>query len=128
MNMNYYNPVYTPQQSQQGLIWVQGEAAAKSYLVAPNNTVVLMDSEGDKFYIKSTDMSGMPTMRTFAYKELLPGGQSAPNSPILAKGGDYVERAEMDALLGRLAEIEKALGEKRPEHSCRIKKAVSDDE
>ena len=28
-----------PQQGQTGLIWVQGEAAAKSYLVAPGSTV-----------------------------------------------------------------------------------------
>ena len=47
-----------PQQSQQvnqGILWVQGEAGAKSYLVAPNTSVLLMDSENSNFYIKTTD-------------------------------------------------------------------------
>ena len=34
-----------PQQPQNGIQWVQGEAGAKSYLVAAGNTVMLMDSE-----------------------------------------------------------------------------------
>lgn len=60
-----------PQQNpNSGLIWVQGEAGAKSYLVAPNTTVMLMDSEGDRFYLKSADASGMPMpLRIFEYKE-----------------------------------------------------------
>ena len=50
--MAYYNgfpvtyPYYQqPQQTQQNgsPIWIQGEAAAKSYLVAPNSTVVLFE-------------------------------------------------------------------------------------
>lgn len=49
-----YNPYYPPNypmafqqapqpqpQPQGGLIWVQGEAGAKSYLVAPNSSVTL---------------------------------------------------------------------------------------
>lgn len=48
------------QPMQGGIIWVQGEAGAKSYLVAPGNTVLLMDSERQTFYIKSTDMNGIP--------------------------------------------------------------------
>ena len=53
---------YTPpvQQNNNSLIWVQGEQAAKSYMVAPNTTVLLMDSESQRFYLKSSDASGMP--------------------------------------------------------------------
>ena len=58
------------QQPNNGLIWVQGESGAKSYLVAPNATVMLMDSEGERFYLKSADASGMPLpLRVFEYKE-----------------------------------------------------------
>ena len=42
------------------IIWVQGEEAAKSYLCAPGNSVLLMDSEKSSFYIKTVDASGMP--------------------------------------------------------------------
>ena len=54
-----------PQQS--NIIWVQGDAGAKSYLVAPNTTVQLWDSERQTIYLKSADASGMPTMKTLDY-------------------------------------------------------------
>lgn len=72
-----YQPTQQPQvpQTNQGILWVQGEAGAKSYLVAPNTSVLLMDSENERFYIKTTDSAGMPTLRTFEYKE---AGVNAP--------------------------------------------------
>lgn len=80
-----------PMQAQQpnnGLIWVQGESGAKSYLVAPNATVMLMDSEGERFYLKSADASGMPLpLRIFDYKER----QSAPTSDFKAPTSDFSE-------------------------------------
>lgn len=75
-NQQFQSPTAPPptqqmaQQGNNGLIWVQGEAGAKSYLVAPGNTVMLMDSEGERFYLKSADASGMPMpLRIFEYKE-----------------------------------------------------------
>ena len=53
-----------------GLNWVQGEAGAKSWLVNPGATVLLMDSENQRFYLKSADMNGVPAMRTFEYSEI----------------------------------------------------------
>ena len=52
---------------QGGINWIQGEQAAKSYLVAPNNSVVLFDSESQSIYIKSADASGMPSMKILDY-------------------------------------------------------------
>ena len=49
------------------LIWIQGEAGAKSYLVAPNTTVPLWDSEAQVIYLKSSDASGMPSMKILDY-------------------------------------------------------------
>ena len=51
-------------QTQHNIIWVQGEASAKSYLVAPNQTVQLWDSESQTIYIKSADGAGRPSMAT----------------------------------------------------------------
>lgn len=79
--MNYqqmypqYN--YVPQQqvvqqpvNDTGILWVQGEAGAKSWAVAPGKSVMLMDSESNTFYIKSSDQSGMPMpLRIFDYTE-----------------------------------------------------------
>ena len=63
-------PTYQPVQNQQqpGIIWVQGEAGAKSYMVAPGNTVQLWDSEDKIIYLKSADPSGMPSMKILEYK------------------------------------------------------------
>lgn len=61
-------PVTNPNPANnQGIIWVQGEAGAKSYLVAPNCTVQLWDSEAQVIYLKSADASGMPTMKIIDY-------------------------------------------------------------
>ena len=53
-----------------GIIWVSGIEGAKSYLVGAGRSVLLMDSESSVFYLKSTDMSGMPQpLRIFDYTE-----------------------------------------------------------
>lgn len=112
-----YTPVQVPQQniapvqSQNGLIWVQGESGAKSYMVAPNSTVMLMDSEGQRFYLKSTDASGMPQpLRIFEYTEK---PQNAPKSVSNAQAIDYSSfatkaefeafRAEIDGILKNIS-------------------------
>lgn len=94
-----------PQQQAAPIIWVQGEAGAKSFLVAPGQTVQLMDSEAEVFYIKASDASGVPLpLRIFDYRERTTGAQrpaqAAQNPPV-----DYVTRAEYDALAGKLAEV-----------------------
>lgn len=62
--------VVPQQQNDTGILWVQGEAGAKSWAVAPGKSVMLMDSESNTFYIKSSDQSGMPMpLRIFDYQE-----------------------------------------------------------
>ena len=82
----------TPQSNGNAIIWVQGEAGAKSYLVAPNSAVLLMDSDAMRFYMKSADASGIPSLRIFEYNEVLPSG----NQPITAakENNLYVTREE----------------------------------
>lgn len=96
-------PQIPPQPNRQqgnAIIWVQGLAGAKSYLVAPGTTVMLMDSEESVFYIKSADQSGMPTLRAFDYKE------RAAEQPVPAQGVDmsaYVTREELEKKLAELS-------------------------
>ena len=57
-----------PQQSQQSNInWVQGEAGEKAFLVAPNTTVALWDSEDQIIYLKSADSMGRPSVKILDY-------------------------------------------------------------
>lgn len=71
-------PMQQHRQDQNGLIWVQGEAGAKSWFVNPGATVLLMDSESMRFYLKSADMNGVPAMRTFEYNEVGTAIQKPP--------------------------------------------------
>lgn len=94
-----------PPQTNQGLLWVQGEAAARSYLVAPNSTVILMDSDVSRFYIKSADNAGMPSLRVFEYTEVSQNAPQSPQSAQIDLDSKYVTRAEYDALNGKYMEI-----------------------
>ena len=88
-----------PQNQQGGLIWVQGEAAAKSYMVAPGNTVQLWDSEEKVIYLKSADPSGMPSMKILDYT--IRGEEAAKDAQ------EYVTKADFDALAEKVKELSK---------------------
>lgn len=91
-------PMYPqPMQARQdptGLNWVQGEAGAKSWFVAPGATVLLMDSESMRFYLKSADANGVPAMRTFSYSEV---GQQLPKQQEAAPEPKFVTVEEFSA-------------------------------
>lgn len=89
------------QQVNQGLLWVSGEVGAKSYLVAPNSTVLLMDSDSSRFYLKSADNAGMPNLRIFEYTEVTNVPQNAPqalNTDLKELDSKYVKREEYEGL------------------------------
>ena len=122
----YYQPQYQtvqpsyvqqnqqPQQSN-GIIWVQGEAGAKSYLVAPNTTVQLWDSEAQVIYLKSADASGMPSMKILDYtiRDMAPANgpvAASPAPPINAQ--DYALRTDLDALAAQITAIKAQIEKK----------------
>ena len=101
LQTNYQQTVGTPTQVNQGLLWVSGEVGAKSYLVAPNSTVLLMDSDAQRFYLKSADSSGMPSLRVFEYSEVSNAPQNAPQAPysdLKELDSKYVTRSEYEGL------------------------------
>lgn len=81
------------QTSNSNLIWVQGEAGAKSYLVAPNTTVQLWDSEENVIYIKTADSSGMPSMKILDYTIREPNTSSRQKNDI-----EYVTKTEFQEM------------------------------
>lgn len=97
------------QQPSNGIVWVQGENAAKSYPVAPNTTVMLLDSESSTFYLKTSDASGMPLpLRVFDYKERTQNGSNlptnAPNSNFNINFDNFVTRDELNEILENMAQ------------------------
>lgn len=108
-NQQNYSQAYQQQPSAiQTFNWVQGEAAAKSYLVAPNTTVLLMDSESQKFYIKSADASGMPRpLRSFNYTEVV-SAETAPKNDFSqseAKESQFVTKDEFERFRDKIEDI-----------------------
>lgn len=81
--------------SNSGIIWVQGESAAKAYPVASGQSILLMDSEDSVMYIKSTDQSGMPQpLRIFDYTERT--AQHSEAGVMKKPAEEYVSRAEFE--------------------------------
>ena len=100
-------PSQPMQQQSSQIIWVSGEAGAKSYLVAPGNTVMLLDAENSVFYLKSADASGMPLpLRIFDYKERQNASVSdfkAPTSDFSGLDGKYITREEFERRMASIA-------------------------
>lgn len=101
-----YQPYQMPQMSQMpqqvqqpqqnsGIIWVLGEAGAKSYLVAPNTTVSLWDSESQTIYLKSADASGMPSIKILDYtiRDAAPQHQAPISNQV-----DYATKEDVGVL------------------------------
>lgn len=105
------SPVQTqPQQTQQnnGRIYVQGEESAKSYLVAPNQTVELWDTESQTIYIKSADASGLPSIRIldYTYRE------SVPKTKETLDMGAFATKEDVDYLKKEIASLRANIEEK----------------
>lgn len=102
-----------PAQSTLGAInWVQGEAGARSVPVPAGQKALLMDSETNVFYIKSSDASGMPLpLRTFEYKEV---GADVKETTTPAQN-DYVTHEELKQILADLKQKPEQKEEKKNE-------------
>jgi hypothetical protein len=104
-NFPSYQPYYQPQyyqaaqpQSQSGIIWVSGIAGAKAYMVPPNATVQLWDSESQTIFLKSADASGMPSMKILDYT--IRDGSGQPQKAEAAP--DYATKDDLKALEARI--------------------------
>ena len=105
-----YQPMYqVPQQQtqQNGIIWVSGEAGAKAYMVAPNNTIQLWDSESQTVYLKSADASGMPSMKILDYTVRESVKNGANTAPVITddKLSTFATKDEIKAVSDRISAL-----------------------
>lgn len=111
----YQQPIPTPQpqvnQNQNNpIIWVSGEAGAKAFLVAPNTTVQLWDSENPVIFLKSADASGMPSMKILDYT--IREGEKPQNTPLKNEMNNYATKEELNAFRSEILQtIEKVKGD-----------------
>lgn len=86
-------PVNVPQSPPQ-IVWVNGIADVNRYNIAPNSAAVFFDSEiDDRYYIKTCDVSGKPTVRVYDSHEV-----TDKISPSGVDMTNYVTRAELAEL------------------------------
>ena len=101
----------SPQQNND-IIWVQGEAGAKAYLVAPNATVTLWDSENPTIYVKSADMNGVPSMRVLDFKErTAQTSKTSEESHVCHCGDRFAKKEDLAILQNRIDEMQKKIYE-----------------
>ena len=91
-NASNHTPAPTStQNASSGFTWVQGIEGAKAYVVPAGVSVLLMDSEKERFYIKGSDASGMPMpLRVFEYKEI------KESEPAQVSAQEYVTKEEFE--------------------------------
>ena len=98
-----------PSNTQSALIWVQGEAGANSYLVAPNQTVTLWDSEAQIIYLKSADASGMPSIKVLDYTIR----DNTAQKPNIQPQTDFATKSEVIALQKEINALKSKFGERK---------------
>lgn len=113
----YQYPQYMPQQMMQnqygqmqqqsgGLVWVQGIEGAKSHHVDAGQSVLLMDSESNCFFIKSADSSGMPLpLRIFDYTERTANNQQQQPAQTVETIIDTTQFVSREEFENRIAQI-----------------------
>ena len=108
----YQNPYQMPQSNMympkqlvpqnNGINWVQGIEGAKAYQIPQNSNIILMDSEKNRMYIKTSDNIGMCNLRIFDFTEVTEtsqGHNSVATQPDLSQ---YVTRDELNNILEQL--------------------------
>lgn len=112
----FQQPVQQPQQMPQAapqvqsnpMIWVQGETGAKSYLLTPNTTLPLWDSESQTIYLKSSDASGMPSMKILDYT--IREQNSNQQNVVAQPQNDFVTHKELSDFREEITERIESIG------------------
>lgn len=94
-NQNNFNS-----QPKRGVITVAGLTEARGFNLNPGESVVLIDSNDDVFYIKECDEIGKSTTRSFKYEEI----------ELEEKNGS-VSKKEFDKLSGDVKELKAMIKE-----------------
>lgn len=100
---NYWNG-QTMQIPMNTFAWVQGEAAAKAFAVAPASTVVLMDTENPVLYMKSTDQNGRPLEMQVRYLVTKEDYEKLQNGSDLGTNKDCVTKEDFEKFVADVNE------------------------
>lgn len=93
---------FNPARPVQGITWVQGIEGAKAYQLSPNSNAVLLDSEQNRMYIKTSDNIGMCNLRIFDFSEVTNNVNNSANNIVAQDMSDYVTHKELTEILNTL--------------------------
>ena len=106
-NQLQQNPYNKPQMKQYS--FVNGIEGAKAYMMVPNQTMLLMDSDNYMCYMKTSDMSGKSALRYFIMEEVDEAAAREflqPKTPKL----DFASKSDVDNINKKLDELFKMVG------------------
>lgn len=115
MSYNPYNPYqpnpygmpqygnYQQPQNQQNntYAFVNGIEGAKSFPMAPNQTVMLMDSDNPVAYMKQSNAMGQATIKYFKLVETSESELKGPSKP----NPEYVRKADFEAFAKKVEDF-----------------------
>lgn len=83
-----------PNNMYQPVIWVDNETEARNTYIIPGSTAFFMDKNVQKFYIKSTTLSGdTASFRMFEFTEVVPP-QPEPEQNAFVTSSDFTKAIE----------------------------------
>lgn len=95
-----------PQSYQQpqatGITWVESDAGAEALRLDPGHSGLAMNANEMKLYMKSVDMSGIPTTRKFKLVEI----QDQPSG----NPGQFATREELQSLAKIVEQLKETIG------------------
>ena len=96
------------------IIWVRNAQEAAMFPLAPNNAVALWDSGSPVIYLKQSDASGKPSMKTFDLVEreetLVEASEAKPDKTV-----SYATKDELGAVVGVVKDFDKVIGSLKSE-------------
>jgi hypothetical protein len=89
-----FYPFQTVAQTQ-NIQYVNGRQSAESYQMPANSSVILMDSNMPRFYMKKTDASGMAMVKAYDFKEVEEN-----------KAPEYVTKSEFESFKAEMKGVD----------------------
>lgn len=101
------NPVPMAQTNYIPFVYVNGIEGAKAYIVAPNQTVYLKDSDSNMLYEKKADSLGKFYIKAYEMKEVEQPSQIEPTSDIIEFKQVFNEKMDkLSTLIEKLVQKE----------------------
>ena len=86
------------QNNNTNIVWTMGLESAKAYPLMPGRTLMLMDSESPRFFIKAVDSNGYATLKAYSFQEEQP---IHTPSPVMASA-NWVTKEQLDAAINAI--------------------------